>query len=545
MNRSFRAPEVQKHPQQRSRSPLPLQRGKSLGAVIKEKDEELALFLEMRKRERERNSNLLGDHSDELDRLPGSKPGTSPIFKIVPTRRTFTDEFLGGSDAEKNDYDWLLTPPGTPLFPYLEKESPPGGNIRTPKTRPTVLKSRLSNLQDPATRGNSVSRQPTSSSSSSSSFVGNRRSSTSGGPTSVSSRPTTPTRRSTLPAASRSSRPSTPTSRLSLPSNSRPVAPPPRSSTPVRSSTPTSRSSAPAPPLKKPVSRAATPTRRPSAPVIAPKISNVPNHSLPVVKNVPVMSKTSVPTRGSSPTVKSRPWKSLEIPGFSADTPPNLRTSLPERPLSASRGRPGAPTSRSSSVEPGPVARPRRQSCSPLRGRAPNGNNVHQSGSSVPATARSRVNGNGKSNPSLIRNKTSDKVNTARKLPPPKQSNNQRSGLCNPTMKSSPDSSGFGRSMSKKSLDMAMRHMDIRRSIPNNLRPLMTNVPASSMYSVRLGSAKSRGISVSDSPLATSSNASSDSVNNSNIYHEGNELEDYDIRISKTKQPSSTAFLAR
>lgn len=73
----------------------------------------------------------------------------------------------------------------------------------------------------------------------------------------------------------------------------------------------------------------------------------------------------------------------------------------------------------------------------------------------------------------------------------------------------------------------------------------MTNVPASSMYSVRLGSAKSRGISVSDSPLATSSNASSDSVNNSNIYHEGNELEDYDIRISKTKQPSSTAFLAR
>lgn len=68
---------------------------------------------------------------------------------------------------------------------------------------------------------------------------------------------------------------------------------------------------------------------------------------------------------------------------------------------------------------------------------------------------------------------------------------------------------------------------DIRRSIPGNLRPLMTNIPASSMYSVRSGHTRSRTVSVSDSPLATSSNASSEmSVNNNGLYLDGIELED-------------------
>lgn len=68
---------------------------------------------------------------------------------------------------------------------------------------------------------------------------------------------------------------------------------------------------------------------------------------------------------------------------------------------------------------------------------------------------------------------------------------------------------------------------DIRRSIPGNLRPLMTNIPASSMYSVRSGSTRSRTVSVLDSPLATSSNASSEvSVNNNGFCLDGIELED-------------------
>lgn len=54
----------------------------------------------------------------------------------------------------------------------------------------------------------------------------------------------------------------------------------------------------------------------------------------------------------------------------------------------------------------------------------------------------------------------------------------------------------------------------------------MTNIPASSMYSVRSGP-RSRTVSVSDSPLATSSNASSElSVNNNGLCMDGCDIED-------------------
>ncbi|XP_058110136.1 uncharacterized protein LOC131253235 isoform X5 [Magnolia sinica] len=140
MNRSFRAAES------KMQAPVQQQRqGRSLGAVVKDKEEDLALFLEMRKREKERNSLLLLHTSEDFDPPLGSKPGVSPIFKIVSStpRKTVSDDFLN-SDGEKNDYDWLLTPPGTPLFPSLEMESNKStlGQIVTPKARPTALKSR-------------------------------------------------------------------------------------------------------------------------------------------------------------------------------------------------------------------------------------------------------------------------------------------------------------------------------------------------------------------------------------------------------------------
>ncbi|KAI8564203.1 hypothetical protein RHMOL_Rhmol03G0163800 [Rhododendron molle] len=243
------------------------------------------------------------------------------------------------------------------------------------------------------------------------------------------------------------------------------------------------------------------------------------------------------PPRASSPTVKSRPWKPSEMPGFSLDAPPNLRTSLPDRPLSATRGRPGAPSARSSSVEPVSNGRVRRQSCSPSRGRPPNGV-VHSSGGSVPAASRLHAKANDNVSPVLIGTKMVDRVTNMRKLVPPKQ-DDKHSPLSNLSGKSSsPDSVGFGRTLSKKSLDMAIRHMDIRRHIPGNLRPLMTNIPASSMYSVRPGPTRSRTISVLDSPLATSSNASSEpSVNNNGFcVVDGREFDD---DVSSDKGPRS------
>ncbi|GAV85078.1 hypothetical protein CFOL_v3_28517 [Cephalotus follicularis] len=555
MNRSFRAQEAQMQATVNAK-----QRQQSRASMTKEKEEELALFLEMKKREKEHSNLLLFNNTDEFDAPLAGKLGTSPIFNIssstpAPVRKTGADDFLN-SDNDKNDYDWLLTPPGTPLFPSLEMESPKTimSQIGAPKARSTALKSRqLANPQlETAGRCNLVSKQSSSSPGLNSSSAGTHRPSSSGG---RGSRPSTPTGRPTLTTASKPSRSSTPTSRATLPSpkptgsSTRPTVSstrptlsaaksttsvikptvPARSSTPlprstIRSSTPTARPTIPA---SKATSRAATPTRRSSAPSRAPSVSAPPIKSSPsVTKPVSTVSKNPLPSRGTSPTVKSRPWKPSEMPGFSLDAPPNLRTSAPERPLSASRGRPGAPSSRSSSVEPISNGRPRRQSCSPSRGRLPNGT-MHASGSSVPAVSRGYPKVNDHVSPVLIGTKMVERVINMRKLAPPKQDNKQSPHGNLSGKSSSPDSSGFGRTLSKKSLDMAIRHMDIRRSIPGNLRPMMTNIPASSMYSVRSGPTRSKTISVSGSPLATSSNASSDvSVNNNGLCLNGSELED-------------------
>ncbi|KAH0761545.1 hypothetical protein KY290_017618 [Solanum tuberosum] len=91
---------------------------------------------------------------------------------------------------------------------------------------------------------------------------------------------------------------------------------------------------------------------------------------------------------------------------------------------------------------------------------------------------------------------------------------------------------------------MAIRHMDIRQRVSGNLRPLMTNIPASSMYSVRSGpptrGRTSRSNSVPDSPLATSSYASSEvSVSNNVVWVDGSEI-DEDISSDKgARSPAS------
>lgn len=61
---------------------------------------------------------------------------------------------------------------------------------------------------------------------------------------------------------------------------------------------------------------------------------------------------------------------------------------------------------------------------------------------------------------------------------------------------------------------------DIRRSMPGNMRAMITKVPASSVYSVRSESIKTHNKSASDSPLATSSSASSDLSENGHSYHQ-------------------------
>ncbi|XP_044472879.1 mucin-5AC-like [Mangifera indica] len=522
--------------------------------VMKERDEELALFLEMRRRENEKsnfllllpNSEGINSNSTPLAHNNGGSP-ISRIVSSVPTRKTAAENFLN-SENDKSDYDWLLTPPTTPLFPSLEMELQKNkmSQMGMPNARPTALKTRLPNLQEePASRSNVASKNLTKPSGLNS-CTGSRRPSPSGGRTSTT-RVATSTGRPTLSTTAKPSRPSTPTSRATLPSF-KPAAPEVRSSTPTRSTvrftTPTARPTVAAPkpvprsatptprstsrsatPTHRSTSRSATPTCRPSTPSNAPIVST-PVQSTSVSKSGSMTSKNLVPSRGTSPTVKSRPWKPSEIPGFSLDAPPNLKTSLPQRPASASRGRPGAQSAQSSSIDANSIGRRRQQSCSPSRVRTSNVS-AYGSGSSIPFERKANASSDDGVNPVRMGTKMVERVVNMRKLAPPKQDNNG-SSHSNSAGKSSSslDSSGFGRALSKTSLDMALRHMDIRKSIQGNLRPIMAKIPASSIISVRSSSTKSTTISVSDSPLATRSNASSEpSVNNNSFCVDDIEME--------------------
>ncbi|KAL5126729.1 hypothetical protein HKD37_14G039289 [Glycine soja] len=636
MNRSFRAVELQMQDafNQRRHQLAAL---RSSSPRVMDRDDELALFLEMRNREKERNDLLLRAAEDFDAAAPlGSDPGNSPLFNVppaapAPVRKTGADDFLN-SENDKNDYDWLLTPPGTPLFPSLEMETSKTvmSQLGAPTVRPTPLKARFANspLEDTG-RSNFVSKQPASSPGLTSSGGGIRRPSSAGNlseltgrsnsvikqrasspgltssgggirrPSSsenlrhsssgnIGSRSTTPAGRSTLTTVSKSSRPSTPTavsksarpstptsqtttpsmrttvgSTKTLVSSAKPMVSAPKTSVSVtktttisaakttitsRSSTPLSRSTArsstpttkPTLPASRPTSRASTPARRPSTPPNVPTVSSPSVKTSSVSKSAPVISRQPVPSRGTSPTVKSRPWKPSEMPGFSLDAPPNLRTTLPERSLSTTRGRPGAPNLRSSSVEPASNGRPRRQSCSPSRGRSSNGIS-RPTGSSMPAVNRAYSKANDNVSPVVMGTKMVERVINMRKLAPPRLDDKNSFHNLSGKSSSSPDSSGFGRSLSKKSLDMAIRHMDIRRRAPGDLRPsLMTKIPASSMYSVRSGLQRSRTGSISGSPHATSSNASSEvSVNQNGLCLDNSEIDD-DIVSVRSGQSSAS-----
>ncbi|XP_051205241.1 uncharacterized protein [Lolium perenne] len=494
-------------------------------------------------------------------------------------------EDLLDSEIGKNDYDWLLTPPGTPRVPALEvAQKIQSSNVLPKRTitrsSSTTRASRLSVSQTenghstvptrPA-RSNSVTRPSIQSALMSSN---NRTSVLNTSISSVSSRPITPSRRSntisapkqpvqpsrpvparsstpvkarpSTPAKTRpstpvrthqptsnsttdaaaarttstqSSRPSTPNSRSrivsssssgSIPSMSRPSAStgiipattrpgasssnglstslssgtvPSMSRSSSRSSTPTrqaaARSSAPAlgrlpsfgrnssstslttsmnrpaassgrnsAPSSAPSSRPSSPGPRPRAPVRSHDIPSSAPSSRPSSPGprprAPVRSHdipSSTPSsRPSSPGPRPRaPVRPLDIPDFPSETPPNLRTKLPERPLSAGRSRPGMASGirSNSNAEQSSASAPVKKSSVPAAGRS--------KFSDAPSKAPSRSNGH--------QNKQTER-----------STDSQASRAGRPVAVAGTDN-GFGRTISKNSLDMAIKHMDIRQNL--------------------------------------------------------------------------------
>ncbi|KAL6609773.1 hypothetical protein ACP70R_039742 [Stipagrostis hirtigluma subsp. patula] len=467
-------------------------------------------------------------------------------------------EDLLGAEIGKNDYDWLLTPPGTPRVPALEvAEKTPSSNILPKRTvtrsSSTTRASRLSVSQTEnghstvptrTARSNSVNRPSIQSSLMSSN---NRTSVLNTSVSSVSSRPTTPSRRTSTgvapkqsvpasrPVPARSStpvktRPSTPAkTRPSTPTRTRQTAPnssaesaaaKTTSTQSSRPSTPNSRSrimpnsssgathsmsrpsssvgttsrpgsssgnvtratslpSSSVPALSRSSSRSSTPTRQPairsSTPAIgrspsvgrSSSISSLTSVSRPAASSGRNSAPSSAPSsRPGSPNPRPRaPVRPLDIPDFPSETPPNLRTKLPERPISAGRSRPGMALGIRSTpnTEPSATSAPVKKI-------------------SVPAVTRSKFSDASSRTPTL--------TNGHQNRQAERSINDSQSNRLSRSVTGTDN--GFGRTISKKSLDMAIKHMDIRQNL--------SGIHGASLFpqSIRSATVKGRPARMSD-----------------------------------------------
>ncbi|XP_043694200.1 LOW QUALITY PROTEIN: sialidase-like [Telopea speciosissima] len=260
----------------------------------------------------------------------------------------------------------------------------------------------------------------------------------------TSSRPSTPTSRS-----SSTSRPITQSARLVQSRSSTPAKSRPAPTSSYGEKTRVTQNSRPSTPTNRHQtlgklssistrsnSRPSTPTRR--TPTPASVSAPAPGCSISMGRVLPNGGNPAPPSRGSSPGLQPRPpQQPIVPPDFSHETPPNLRTTLPDRPVSAGRSRPCVTiTARGNSEASGPVNPPRRQP-SPIvtRGRLPK----------ISGRGRLHANGHDIGAPE------------SQKTPPVPESSMRK-----PTKSTSAtESTGFGRTISKESLDMALKHMDI------------------------------------------------------------------------------------
>uniref|UniRef100_A0A0A9CPI9 Uncharacterized protein n=1 Tax=Arundo donax TaxID=35708 RepID=A0A0A9CPI9_ARUDO len=224
-------------------------------------------------------------------------------------------------------------------------------------------------------------------------------------------------------------------------------------------------------------SRSSTPTRQPAIRSSVPAIGRSPSVGrsssissfTSVTRSAASSGRNSAPSsapssRPSSPNPRPRaPVRPLDIPDFPNETPPNLRTKLPERPLSAGRSRPGMALGIKSTpnTEPSTASAPVRKI-------------------SVPAVSRSKFSGASSKTPTLTNGHQNRQAERS-------VIDSQHNRLSRPVT-----DNGFGRSISKKSLDMAIKHMDIRQNL--------SGIRGASLFpqSIRSAAAKVRPARVSD-----------------------------------------------
>ncbi|PQP91954.1 uncharacterized protein Pyn_29118 [Prunus yedoensis var. nudiflora] len=300
---------------------------------------------------------------------------------------------------------------------------------------------------------------------------------------------------------------------------------------PVRHSSPT------------PSLRPATPSRRPSTPSQRPSTppskspTPAPRSSTPTPRRMSTGSSSTVASpgirgtspvktsRGNSASPKIRAWQT-NIPGFSSDAPPNLRTSLADRPATYVRG--SSPASRNGRDH---SSNYRRQSMSPTASRSVSSSHSHDRD---PFSSHSKCS---------IASSGDDDVDSLQSLPVGSLdrstsrrvaafSNNRAVAFSKRPAKIVSSSSA-----PKRSFDSALRQMDHRKS-PQMFRPLLSSVPSSTFY-VGKASSVHRPLISRNSSVTTSSNASSDLGTSVAPDTEGSDHNQDDMASESEKVPYS------
>ncbi|KAJ4960817.1 hypothetical protein NE237_020727 [Protea cynaroides] len=390
--------------------------GLESGLLLPEKDDDLALFNEMQTRERE---NFLLDMSDDIDDSFSTNMKYFSDFKLgisIPVRGESSDLLNG--DSEKNDYEWLLTPPDTPLFPSLDDKT---------------LEVSLASRGRPQTQPISISRS------------------------------------STMEKSSRTSRSSASPHRLS---------PSPSS----RSNTFQSRgrlSSAPHS-SPSPILRPASPSQSPCTPLIKPITPAHRSHT-PTTRRMSTGSSGTIASskRGTSPlkasfgnsaSPKIGSWQST-IPGFTSDALPNLRTSLADHPASYVRS--SSPASRNGKDAPSKF---RRQPISPTT----SGSGSSSFGFDqdlFSSQSKGSVTSFGDDDIDSLQSlqvSMSDKSSVRRAG----AFSNSRA----PAFSRKPSKTPSSSSAPNRYFDLALRQMDHRKSPQNMFRPLLSSVQSTTFY---------------------------------------------------------------
>ncbi|XP_052205658.1 uncharacterized protein LOC127810306 isoform X2 [Diospyros lotus] len=273
--------------------------------LMREKDDDLTLFKEMQTRE---SDYFLLQSNDEFEDMFSTKLryfSDCNLGLSIPARGESSD--LLNADGEKNDYEWLLTPPDTPLFPSLNDETSPVSVPQRGRPRSQPIAISRSSTMDKSNRSSRGSASP------------NRLS------------PSPRSGKSTFQMRGR-------------PSSAPHSGPPPN----LHCATPSQRSSPPPSKPSPPAPRSSTPTPKRTS------VGSGGTMSSSGARGTSPLNKS----RGNSASPKVRSWQT-NLPGYSSDASVNLRISLADRPASYLRDpSPVSRTRRDSSYKSGRQSMP-------------------------------------------------------------------------------------------------------------------------------------------------------------------------------------------